>query len=182
MFSFNATNIPGCYEVQPNIMDDNRGRFVKVFHADWFTEHEMATDFREEYYSHSQLGVVRGMHIQTPPADHVKLVYCVAGEVFDVLLDLRIGSPTFLQAQSFVLSAARGNYLYIPKGVAHGFCVTSATATLVYKVTATYQPMHDTGVLWSSVDMDWPTATPIISERDLSFLPLSQFHSPFKYE
>lgn len=163
-------------------MHDARGSFVKVFHADAFRELGLATEFTEEYYSHSHKGVIRGMHFQTPPADHAKMVYCVRGEVFDVVLDLRVGSPTYGQAATFVLSAEAGNYVYIPKGLAHGFCALSDTATLVYKVTTVYAPQSDAGVLWSSVDVDWPVETPILSERDARFPRFDQFESPFTYE
>lgn len=182
MFKLKSSPIPGCFEVLPSVMNDARGSFVKVFHAERFRELGLATDFAEEYYSHSRKGVIRGMHFQTPPADHVKVVYCVQGEVFDVVLDLRVGSPTYGQTATFTLSASEGNYLYIPKGLAHGFCATSETATLVYKVSTVYSPENDSGVLWSSLDIDWPTDTPILSERDSRFSPFSEFKSPFTYE
>lgn len=182
MFTFKPCDIPGCFEVQPRIIGDARGQFIKVFHANTFEEYGLATDFKEEYYSHSRKGVVRGLHFQTPPADHIKMVYCVYGEVSDVLLDLRIGSPTYGKITSFILSAEKASCLYIPKGIAHGFCATSEWATLVYKVTTVYDPNNDSGVLWSSVPYDWPTKGPIVSERDSKFLALSQFVSPFTYE
>ena len=182
MFTLKSSFIPGCHEIQPRVIHDARGSFVKVFHADAFRELDLATDFAEEYYSHSRRGVIRGMHFQTPPVDHAKMVYCVGGEVFDVVLDLRVGSPTFGQAATFVLSAEAGNYLYIPKGLAHGFCATSKEATLVYKVTTVYAPESDAGVLWSSVKVDWPTQNPILSERDARFRPFEELESPFTYE
>lgn len=182
MFTLKPSPIPGCYEVQPRVMHDVRGSFVKVFHAEAFRELGLETGFAEEYYSHSRQGVIRGMHFQTPPADHAKMVYCVRGEVFDVVLDLRVGSPTFGQAATFVLSAEAGNYVYIPKGLAHGFCATSEEATLIYKVTTVYAPENDAGILWSSVNVDWPTRNPILSERDARFRPFEEFESPFTYE
>lgn len=182
MFTLNDTAIPGCFEVQPKVMVDARGRFVKVFHEEAFAKMGLVTNFAEEYYSTSIRGVVRGMHFQTPPMDHVKMVYCVQGEVFDVLLDLRRGSPTYGKPASFHLSAEKGNYLYIPKGLAHGFCALSETATLIYKVTTVYAPKNDAGVLWSSVGVRWPVENPVVSERDTGFKPLSEFESPFVYE
>lgn len=185
MFELKAAALTGCHEIQPRVFDDARGRFVKAFHKDAFASLGLHTDFAEEYYSHSRRGVIRGMHFQSPPADHVKLVYCVQGEVFDVVLDLRVGSPTFGRTATFHLSAAKGNLIYIPKGLAHGFCVTSETATLVYKVSTVYAPQQDSGVLWSSLDVDWPVSAqaraPVVSERDAGFLPLSQFTSPFTH-
>jgi len=182
MFSLRETKLPGCFEVQPRIFDDERGRFVKVFHQDEFVRLGLVTNFKEEYYSHSRQGVIRGMHFQLPPSDHVKLVYCVQGEVQDVVLDLRQGSPSYGHAESIKLTAEQGNYLYIPKGLAHGFCTTSAVATLVYKVSTVYDPQHDSGVLWDSFGVEWPTLQPVISSRDTSFKPLSEFASPFLYE
>lgn len=181
MFDLRDTPLPGCHEIQPRVFDDARGRFVKVFHNEKFEELGLEVEFAEEYYSTSKRGVVRGMHFQLPPADHVKMVYCVRGSVFDVVVDLRKGSPTYGKAASFELSAEKGNYLYIPKGMAHGFCATSEDATLVYKVSTVYSPAHDTGVLWSSIDIDWPAAAPVMSERDQGFVPLADLKSPFVY-
>lgn len=182
MFILNETGINGCFEVQPRLFDDARGRFVKVFHKDEFTKLGLETEFAEEYYSHSTGGVIRGMHFQNPPSDHVKVVYCVHGEVQDVVLDLRKGSPTYGQSVAIRLSAQQGNFIYIPKGLAHGFCATSESAILVYKVSTVYDPKSDSGVLWNSFGYAWETSKPILSERDANFAPLNQFVSPFNYE
>jgi dTDP-4-dehydrorhamnose 3,5-epimerase len=181
MFTLNETEIQGCYEIQPQIFEDARGGFVKVFHHEEYVKLKLETSFAEEYYSHSRRGVIRGMHFQAPPSDHVKVVYCVQGEVQDVVLDLRKGSPTYGYSVAINLSALLGNFMYIPKGLAHGFCVVSETATLIYKVSTAYDPSNDSGVLWSSFGVRWPTLNPIMSERDASFMPLSQFESPFSY-
>lgn len=181
MFELYASNIPGCYEIKPKVHKDYRGRLVKIFHRVEYEKFGLATEFAEEFYSTSKNGVIRGLHFQNPPMDHVKMVYCVQGQVFDVLLDLRIGSPTYGKTASFKLSADKGNFVYIPTGVAHGFCATSESATLVYKVGTVHSPQHDSGILWNSVDVDWPTKSPVISERDLSLKPFSIFESPFSY-
>jgi len=182
MFFLKEARIPRCYEIQPRVFEDARGRFVKVFHQDEFKKHGLETRFPEEYYSRSKRDVIRGMHCQAPPSDHVKLVYCVHGEVQDVVLDLRKGSPTYGLAEAFTLSAERGNCMYIPKGLAHGFCVTSDSAILVYKVSTVYDAQNDTGVLWSSFGFNWATSHPVISDRDASFKSLAEFDSPFVYE
>lgn len=182
MFALKEILIPGCYEVQPRIFDDARGRFVKVFHHDEFANLNLETSFTESYYSHSHRGVIRGMHFQKPPSEHVKVVYCVYGEVQDVILDLRVGSPTYGKSEAITLSAQQGNFVYVPKGVAHGFCVTSEIATLVYKVSKVYDPQNDAGVLWNSFGHHWLTTEPIISERDSNFLSFNKFESPFVYE
>lgn len=175
------TEIPGCCEVLPKIFRDERGLFVKTFHHDFFVEKGLEARFVEEYYSTSQRGVLRGLHFQLPPQDHIKLVYCVCGEVMDVVVDLRVGSPSYGKCQTIFLSAQAANMLYIPAGLAHGFYVTSESATMMYKVTTVYSPEHDAGILWNSVDVAWPDAHPIISERDRGFIPFSEFESPFRY-
>ncbi|MEX0298501.1 MAG: dTDP-4-dehydrorhamnose 3,5-epimerase [Kordiimonas sp.] len=180
MFHLEPSNLSGCFEIRPKRIVDHRGCFVKVYQKDEFINLGLETNFVEEYYSHSHKDVIRGLHFQAPPMDHVKIVYCTHGSVFDVLLDLRKGSPSYGKTSTFRLSSAQGNYLYIPKGVAHGFCATSAIATLVYKVSSIYAPQHDQGVLWSSVDIDWPTRHPIVSERDASFCHFDSFESPFE--
>lgn len=174
-------SLPGCYEIHPNVFSDTRGRFVKIFHKEVFAEHKLVTNFAEEYYSVSHQGVLRGMHFQTPPQDHTKLVYCVAGKVIDVVVDLRVGSPTYNKFASFELSDQKANLIYIPPGLAHGFYVLSETAVLIYKVTTVYSPEHDNGILWNSVGIPWPDAEPIVSERDNKFVPLADFLSPFRY-
>ncbi|MBK8750860.1 MAG: dTDP-4-dehydrorhamnose 3,5-epimerase [Candidatus Competibacteraceae bacterium] len=177
-----ATPISGCFEIRPRIFDDDRGRFVKVFHEEAFAARGLETVYAEEYYSVSRRGVIRGLHFQVPPMDHVKLVYCVAGRVQDAVVDLRVGSPSFGCYALIELNADIANMVYIPKGIAHGFCVLSDTATLVYKVSTVYSARHDAGVLWSSAGIPWAVTDPVLSERDQSHLPLDQYESPFVYE
>lgn len=176
------TKIQGCWELVPQIHRDCRGSFVKTFHSPTFESLGLETDFVEEYYSVSKEKVVRGMHFQVPPHQHSKLVYCTAGEVLDVILDLRIGSPTYGQYQKFTLSSAKGNMVYIPEGLAHGFFVLSQVATMHYKVTSTFEPASDRGVLWNSFDFDWPSSAVILSPRDSSFPSFHDFVSPFIFE
>lgn len=182
MFDLKPSCLAGCFELQPKAFDDDRGRFVKVFHEQAFAAHGLETGFAEEYYSVSHKNVVRGLHFQLPPMDHVKMVYCVAGEVLDVVVDLRVGSPTYGQHSLCRLSADKANSVYIPKGMAHGFCVLSEQAIMVYKVGTVYSPVHDAGVLWHSAGISWPVSQPILSVRDRGFPTLDQFESPFRYE
>lgn len=182
MLDIKASTISGCFELQPKVLHDARGKFVKVFHEQAFAAHGLETAFAEEYYSVSHRNVIRGLHFQLPPMDHVKLVYCVAGEVLDAVVDLRVGSATYGQYALFELSAAKANSIYIPKGMAHGFYTRSAQATMVYKVSTIYSPPHDEGVLWNSAAIPWPTSDAVLSARDEGFLPLDQFVSPFRYE
>lgn len=177
-----ATDISGCYEIKPLIYEDNRGNFVKTFHEDVFSKYSLVTQYAEEYYSVSRQGVLRGLHFQIPPKEHTKLVYCVQGEVIDIVVDLRKGSPTQGRFFAISLNDQLRNMLYIPAGLAHGFYVKSEYAIMMYKVTSTYSPEHDTGILWNSIGYDWPDPRPIVSGRDSSFIRLNQFDSPFVYK
>lgn len=139
------------------------------------------TCFPEEYYSVSHKNVLRGMHFQSPPKEHTKLVYCVFGEVIDAVVDLRIGSPAYGKFELFDLSAEKANIIYISPGLAHGFYVVSEKAILLYKVSTMYSPEYDTGIHWNSVSIPWPNKTPIVSQRDDKLSPFLEFRSPFFY-
>ncbi len=180
-FELITTSLRGCLEIRPRLLDDERGRFVKVFHQAAFASAGLATEFVEEYYSVSRRGVIRGLHFQHPPRDHAKLVYCVAGRVQDAVVDLRVGSPTEGRHALVELSAETGNMVYIPSGLAHGFCVLSDSATLVYKVTSVHSPEHDAGIRWDSAGIPWAVTAPILSERDRQHPGLAGFASPFSY-
>jgi len=178
-----ATSIPGVFELALERRSDVRGFFVKVLQRSELAEAGIGPlDFVEEYYTYSHKGVVRGMHFQTPPHDHVKLVYCSAGSVIDVLVDIRVGSPAFGVATVFELGAERGNALLVPPGVAHGFCTPTEPATMHYAVTTEYAPSHDAGVRWDSIGMTWPVAEPVMSDRDRTLPALADYDSPFRWE
>lgn len=177
-----STAIPGCFEIIPNIISDNRGSFVKTFHREIFEQSGLETDWREEYYSTSQKGVLRGLHFQLPPHDHAKLVYCTSGEVFDVVLDLRLGSDGYGTHVKFNLNSVDAHMVYIPRGCAHGFYTVSDAATMMYKVSTVYAPTHDAGLLWNSVGIQWPDADPVMSDRDKALPLFADFISnPFIY-
>lgn len=176
-----ATIIPGCYEIEFAPRLDTRGSFVKAFQATAFRELGLEAGFAESYYSVSQPNVLRGMHFQLPPCDGAKLVYCLQGAVLDVALDLRVGSPCFARHTTFELSAGRASAAYMPRGVAHGFFTREGPATLVYQVSSEYNPELDSGVLWSSIGLDWPNAKPVCSVRDSNFVSLNDFVSPFRF-
>jgi dTDP-4-dehydrorhamnose 3,5-epimerase len=178
---FNSTKIPGCYEIFPRTLPDERGKFVKTFSRQLFADLALATDFVEGYYSLSYREVLRGLHFQTPPQDLAKLVYCPAGEVFDAVVDLRVGSPTYGDYLTFTLSDRAANMIYLPPGLAHGFWTMSDQALVMYQVTSPYSPEHDSGILWNSAGIPWPGESPVISSRDRGFVPLAEFASPFRY-
>lgn len=181
MFEIQESKLKGCLKLIPKTFVDQRGQFTKVFHEKTFKDLGLETTFKEEYFSVSYRGVLRGMHFQTPPEDHVKLVYCSQGSVLDVVLDIRRGSPTYGQVEAFELTGNKGECLYIPKGFAHGFYTLSESATMVYKVSTMHSPSNDEGILWSSFGMKWPNQHPTLSQRDSSFAPLDDFRSPFTY-
>ena len=174
------TNIAGCYLVKLNILNDARGSFVKTFHKPTFSALGLETKFDEEYYSISKKGVLRGLHFQAPPHDHVKIINCSQGEVFDVVVDLRKYSATYGEYQSFELNGSDARMLYLSSGLAHGFYVLSDEATITYKVTTVYSPEHDAGIRWDSVGIEWPDINPIISDRDSNLPSFNDFITPFK--
>jgi dTDP-4-dehydrorhamnose 3,5-epimerase len=180
-FEFRSLGLPGLVEIIPRIVQDERGRFVKTFRADWPSEYGIPRVFAEEYFSTSRRGVLRGLHFQLPPLDHDKLVYCIDGEVMDVAVDLRLGSPTYGTAEWLTLGGDRANIVFLPRGFAHGFYTLSERATVAYKVTSLWSREHDAGVLWSSVRIPWPDADPCVSERDRGFPALDRFVTPFRY-
>lgn len=180
--NFDDLGLPGALLVRARVIADARGSFVKTFHMPTFERHGLRTDWREEYYSSSLRGVVRGMHFQLPPADHAKLVFCVAGSVTDVVVDLRRGSPTEGQHRSAELSADNGIGLYIPSGCAHGFVSTSDSSTMFYKVTSVHAPEQDSGIAWDSIGFDWAVEAPLISDRDRGHPSMAAFDSPFTFD
>ena len=181
MLNLLPTGIEDCFEIQPKVNIDKRGRFIKIFVEDLFIKNKLEYKFVEEYYTVSKKNVLRGLHFQTPPHEHTKIVYCVDGHVTDVMLDLRVGSPTYLKYAVTELKANTGNYLYIAKGVAHGFLVRSSTAALVYKVSTQYAQAHDSGIRWDSAGVKWEGDGFIVSDRDNDFIELKNFNSPFRF-
>jgi len=182
MMQLLESSLQGCFEIQNRRFEDERGLFVKTFHKPTFEKLGLHTDFPEEYYSTSKKGVIRGMHFQLPPHDHVKLVYCSSGSVMDVVVDLRKGSPTFGKYAVFEVTSEKNNMIYIPKGMAHGFCALKDQTIMHYKQSTVYSPEHDAGILWSSIDVDWGIDKPVLSERDQGFERFENFETPFTNE
>lgn len=161
---------------------DDRGSFIKIINKKSLSEMGVAFEAKEIFYTRSTKGVIRGMHFQSPPAAHMKIVHCSEGEVLDVVLDLRLGSPSNGKCHSVKLTASRPSIFVIPPGFAHGFCVLSDHATVVYAVDSDYAPELDGGIRWDSIPFEWPTNTPTISQRDRNFIKLDEFKTPFFYE
>lgn len=179
---FRDAGLPGCYDIALRAGEDARGRFAKTFHAPSFAAAGLATDFVEAFHTMSRRGVLRGMHLQLPPHAHAKLVSCVAGEVFDVLLDLRVGSPSYGAHRVFELRDDEPRAIYVAPGVAHGFYAVSDRAVVTYMVTTVHAPAHDAGVRWDSIGVQWPGAEPALSPRDRDLPAFADFESPFRFE
>lgn len=162
----------------PKCSRDQRGIFVKTWHPDLFSPHGIRMPLAEEFFSVSGRGVIRGMHFQTPPHDHEKIVYCPAGRVLDVVLDLRRG-PTFGAVSCWELSAENGFVIHIPRGFAHGFLAREDNSVMIYKTSTVYSPEHDAGIAWDSFGFNWPVDCPVLSERDREHPSFASFESPF---
>lgn len=158
---------------------DDRGSFVKTFHATTLAGQGVKFELKESYFSLSKKDVIRGMHFQTPPHQHAKIVFCPQGAILDVIIDLRKGSPTFGQYHAQELSAENHKAYYIPEGFAHGFKSLTDDAITYYLVSSEYSKEHDTGILYNSFGFDWGVEQPVISERDLSFPALGEWESVF---
>ena len=175
---FDPDLLPGVRHIRLRKLGDMRGSFVKTYARSVFDQNEVAFDLREEFYSFSRKDVIRGMHFQLPPHDHVKLVYCPAGAVLDVLVDLRSGAGQGKVA-SVLLSGEEPSLLVIPRGVAHGFKSLSDDSLMVYKTSTEHAPSHDAGICWDSFGFDWGVDHPVISARDSTHPSLADFTSPF---
>ena len=165
--SFVKTAIPGVLIIEPDIFKDDRGFFMETYHKGRYAKGGMDMPFAQDNHSHSRKGTLRGLHYQLKhPQD--KLVYVITGEIFDVAVDIRRGSPTFGKWVGVHLSEENHRQIFIPKGFAHGFCVMSETADVIYKCTDLYAPDDDHGVYWADPDIgiEWPVEKPIISEKD----------------
>ncbi len=174
-----STIIKGVFIVEQDMHKDKRGAFVKTFHRGFFLEHGLDCDFCENYYTKSREDVIRGMHFQTPPKDHAKLVTIIQGTIIDVILDIRRASPTYGQHVEIELSRENRRSIYIPRGCAHGFVTLSDTAIAYYMVTSEYSPEQDAGVRYDSFGYRWPTASPILSDRDLAHPAFCDYDTPF---
>jgi dTDP-4-dehydrorhamnose 3,5-epimerase len=161
------TKHPEVLLIEPDIFRDERGFFMESFHAGKYPQHGLPGEFRQDNHSRSSRGVLRGLHYQLEHPQG-KLVRVVSGEVFDVAVDIRKGSPRFGEAVSVVLSADDPRQLYVPPGFAHGFCTLSEQADFLYKCTELYAPGDEYGIAWDDPDIgiDWPQLEFSFSEKD----------------
>lgn len=176
---FIQTKLEGLCVVESPIFEDVRGKFVKSFNSDMFNANGIDIDIKESYYSLSQKNVIRGMHFQTPPYDHVKIVYVPSGSICDVVLDIRKESPTYGEYFSIILSDENGKGLVIPKGFAHGFLSLQDNTNVTYMQTTGYAPNHDSGIKYNSFGYEWGVKNPIVSDRDTALESFTTFQTPF---
>jgi dTDP-4-dehydrorhamnose 3,5-epimerase len=159
--------LPGVLLIEPMVFSDERGFFMETYHAKKYAEAGIPGPFVQDNHSNSQRGTLRGLHYQLKNPQG-KLVYAVKGEILDVAVDIRKGSPHFRRWTGNLLSEQNKRQLYIPEGFAHGFCVLSETADVIYKCTDFYAPGDEYGIFWAdeSIDIVWPIEAPILSEKD----------------
>jgi dTDP-4-dehydrorhamnose 3,5-epimerase len=172
-FQFQPLEIPAVILIEARAFDDERGFFMETYQRSAFSEAGIPGTFVQDNYSHSTRGVFRGLHYQNPPMAQGKLVQAISGEILDVAVDIRKGSPTFGQYVSATLSHKNHRLLFVPAGFAHGFCCLSDDADVVYKVDNEYSPQHDRGILWSdpAIGLELPISDPLLSQKDKD-LPL----------
>jgi dTDP-4-dehydrorhamnose 3,5-epimerase len=169
------TEIPNVVVLEPKVFEDQRGFFMEIYRKSLFRELGVDVDFVQDNHSRSVKNTLRGLHYQIHNPQG-KLVRVIRGEVFDVAVDLRRASPTFGRWVGVTLSEQNRLQLYVPPGLAHGFCVTSDVAEFAYKCSDYWHPEHERTLLWNDphVGVKWPTCEPILSEKDRRGLPWSE--------
>lgn len=169
------TKLPGVVVVEPAVFEDARGFFMETWNRARYAQAGIGATFVQDNVSCSTKGTLRGLHFQYPHPQG-KLVYVLQGEVYDVAVDVRVGSPTFGQWGSVVLSGQNKRQVYVPPGFAHGFCVTSDVALFAYKCTQAYDPQCDRGLHWRDprIGIEWPLESPILSPKDRGAPVLSE--------
>ena len=170
---FVKTDLPGVMLVKPDVFRDARGFFLETFHAQKYRAGGIPYDFVQDNHSRSQRGTLRGVHAQRRRPQG-KLVRAVRGEIFDVAVDIRAGSPTFGKWVGATLSDENFHQIFVPPGFAHGFCVLSEIAEVEYKCTDFYDKADEIGLAWDSVGIDWPVKDPLLSAKDAALPRLDE--------
>jgi dTDP-4-dehydrorhamnose 3,5-epimerase len=166
--------LPGVLLIEPNVFGDGRGFFMETFHAERYEQLGILGPFVQDNFSRSVRGTLRGLHFQEPRAQG-KLVQVLGGEIYDIAVDVRRGSPTFARWVAVHLSASNRRQLWVPPGFAHGFCVLSESADCIYKCTDLYSPATEHVVAWNDPELaiPWPVEDPLLSEKDATAPTLS---------
>ena len=168
-------SIPGVWELRPKIFRDSRGFFMETYNQKEFAQLGITDSFAQDNHSASAKGTIRGLHYQLQHAQ-AKLCRVIEGEVLDVAVDIRVGSPHFGQWASVVLSAKEQNQIYIPRGFAHGYLALSERVQFLYKCSDLYHPEDERGIRWNDpqIGISWNVTNPIVSDKDSRFTTLSQ--------
>jgi len=180
-FIFKRLSIPDVILLKPKVFFDERGFFMESFRNSIFKENGINTNFIQDMLSHSKKDTMRGLHFQKNPKAQAKIVMVVRGKIFDVVVDIRKNSLTYGKWVSVILSDDDHRLLYVPKGFAHGFCVLSDDADVLYKVDEEYSPENESGIIWNDPDLNinWPCNNPIISKKDLEYTFLKNSDNNF---
>ncbi len=183
-FRFSRRSIPDIVLVEGVRFSDDRGFFLETYRHSEFAAGGIPARFAQLSRSQSKRGVLRGLHYQKRPRAQAKLISVMRGEIFDAVVDIRRGSPTYGKWLSVVLSDNDHRMLYIPEGFAHGFCVLSDEADLLYALTTEHDPDLDSGILWNDprIGISWPIRNPILSQKDTSLPLLEAADNNFEYE
>jgi dTDP-4-dehydrorhamnose 3,5-epimerase len=183
-FRFQRLDVPDVMLIEPRTFKDQRGFFMETYKRSEFAANGVTGEFVQSNYSHSIRGTLRGLHYQKPPQAQGKLVMALTGEIFDVAVDIRRGSPSYGQWVGVALSGRNLRMLYVPAGFAHGFCVLSEEAGVIYQVTTEYAPQLDAGILWNdpAIGVQWPISDPLLSPKDAQLPLLREAGGDFTYE
>lgn len=170
--------------VEPEVFYDKRGFFMEAYKKKDYEENGLPGYFVQENHSASAKGTMRGLHYQKDPMSQGKLMRVVQGKIFDVAVDIRIGSPTYGRYITCTLSSENKHALYIPPGFAHGFCTQSKEAFVTYHTTEMYAPEFERGIIWNDpeIGINWPVRNPILSKKDASYPSLSDADNNYRYE
>ena len=179
--------LPGVILVEPRRFSDARGYFSETYNEKTFRAAGITANFVQDNQSLStQRGTIRGLHFQLPPAPQAKLVRVLRGSVYDVAVDLRVGSPTYGRWDGATLTAEGGEQIFVPRGFAHAFCTLEPDTVVAYKVDEFYTPASDSGLIWNdpTLAIEWPVAVNdvVLSDKDQKLGRFADFASPFVYE
>ena len=183
LFAFKSLEIPEVVLIELKVFEDERGFFMETYRMPDFVAAGIKANFVQDNHSRSAKGVLRGLHYQNPPFAQGKLLRTIKGAIFDVAVDIRKGSPTWGKWAGVILSEENKNILYVPAGLAHGFCVLSEVAEVIYKTTDVYSAESEAGIIWNDEDLniEWPIKEPILSAKDKKLPSLKNADVRFYY-
>ena len=183
-FQFRPLNLPEVILIEPKVFADERGYFMETYRKSDFVRNGIAASLVQSNQSFSTYGTLRGLHFQNEPNPQGKLIRVIRGSIFDVVVDIRIGSPSYGKWIAVNLSEENKRMIYVPPGFAHGACSLSGTAQLFYQVTNEYAPECEAGVIWNdpALGIEWPIAAPKLSSRDCKWPTLAKADNRFVYE